>query len=153
MYLDLKEILIGRFHHDKDLSKDINDRDQVQGEPEGKCNMYIDRLWVLEAFLDMVGCALSVVRHEKSIRSMDDVFIHPMAEIVGGKDEDGVSAGAAKLLDSTSRMISWIQAVIFDNTREYHKLSSKEYCDDCIYHPETGSKKDSENGQDNTIGG
>ncbi len=72
---------------------------------------YTERLWVLNSFLDMVGCVLDVVRHKEEIGQLDTGGFHPMSKTIGGK--------ADKLLDSTVEVIGWIQEAMFDDRRDY----------------------------------
>lgn len=71
---------------------------------------YNKRLWVLNSFLDVIGCALSVARHAKNINNLEDVQLHPMHKCVGGRTD--------KLLDSTIETLAWVQEVMFDDRKE-----------------------------------
>src|SRR4030065_1251200 len=87
-------------------------RDIVSSESHEKALVsYNERLWVLNSFLDMVGCVVDVARHKEETGQLDAVGFHPMSKTIGGK--------ADKLLDSTVEVIGWIQEVMFDDRRDY----------------------------------
>ena len=87
-------------------------RDIVSSESHEKALVsYNERLWVLNSFLDMVGCVLDVVRNKEETGQLDAVGFHPMSKTIGGKTD--------KLLDSTVEVLGWIQEVMFDDRRDY----------------------------------
>lgn len=100
-YEAMKELITGKNGR---CERDV--RDEQFGD--GKENLYIDRLWVLNSFLDMVGCCLSVARHQEEI----DFTLHPLSSISGGKPH--------KLIDSTIEVLAWIQDVMFDDRKNYN---------------------------------